>query len=110
MCVWMAAQWHVLRASQAGAGKVLALTHCEQSVGFTRACMFRPCCTASQQALEEPIGPPDRPAGHWAARSAGAEPTHPTDHLRGINPVTRHIDVFEKGSQAAAALMRVKQR
>jgi len=26
-CVWMAAQWHGLRASQAGAGKVLALTH-----------------------------------------------------------------------------------
>ena len=41
---------------------------------------------------------------------AGAEPTHPADHLRGINLVTRHIDVFEKGSQVAAALMRVKQR
>ena len=55
------------------------------------------------EALEEPVGA-------WAARLAGAEPTHPADHLRGINLVTRHIDDFEKGSQAAAALMRVKQR
>ena len=95
-CVWMAAQWHVLRASQAGAGKVLALTNCEQSVGFTRACKFRPCCTASRQALEEPVGPADRPGP--------SPPIHPADHLRGINLVARHIDVFEKESQAAAAL------
>ena len=55
---------------------------------------------ASSVHVAQPSGRP------WRSRlgrpiGAGTEPTHPADHLRGINPVARHIDDFEKGSQAA---------
>ena len=63
MCVWIGWVRSCMGCEHRGQVQewFLAITHYEQSVGFTRACMFRPGCAASRQVLEEPVEPPDWP-------------------------------------------------
>ena len=70
MCAWMGAQLHGSRASQAGAGKVLALT-IVSSPSVSSAIASDPSTVNSQ--------PADAGGARWTARAATTERTHPAD-------------------------------